>query len=100
MEAVTELRFALDGRWLVVGGAGTVRLHDAGTGTALPGDARAVAVVPDGYWAIHPDGSVRLHDATGAAVRDLDLSGTSNEDWEVAGLRLVRPGDLPEPSTG
>jgi hypothetical protein len=48
-----------------------VRVHEAGNGTALPGVARAVAFVANGYAAIHPDGSAHLHDPTGAVVRDL-----------------------------
>ena len=92
--AVTELLFAPDGRWLVAGTEQAVRVYDAATGTALPGTARAVTFVPDGFWAIHPDGSVHLHDATGTAVRDLNPHRTGATGWRVAGLRLLRPDDL------
>lgn len=98
--AVTELRFAPDGRWLVrrIAGAGqAVRIHDAGTGRPLPGVVRSVAFTPYGYWAIQLDGTVHLHGVDGSAIRDLDPYRASREGWLVAGHRLLRPDDLAAP---
>jgi WD40 repeat protein len=91
---VDRLYFAPDGRWLAAGSELAVRVYDAGTGAALPGTVRAVAFAPDGYWAILPDGSVHLHDFTGAAVRDLDPLRATEAGLGVSGMRLLHPDDL------
>lgn len=93
-DLISVFHFSPDGRWLVYGNWYGVHIHDVDTGAALPGDALAVAFVPDGYWAIHLDGSVHLHDTAGVPVRDLDPYRSANAGWQVAGLRLLRPSDL------
>lgn len=95
-DGVDLLYFAPDGRWLAAGIEYAVHVYDAGTGEALPGIARAVAFTPDGYWAIHPDGSVHLHDLAGGAVRELDPLRAIEAGLGVAGVRLLHPDDLPD----